>query len=62
MAVNTEVVSEKIFNLLKGKGYVVKSFNKNGELVTDPQEATRFAVAEPNFLRRESQNSRSAST
>jgi len=50
MAVNTEVVSEKIFNLLKGKGYVVKSFNKSGELVTDPQEATRFAVAEPNLL------------
>jgi len=58
MAVNTGLVSEKIFNLLKGKGYVVKSFNKDGELVTDPQEGTRFAVAEPNLLVRLDPNTR----
>lgn len=50
MAVNSELVSEKIFNLLKGKGYIVKSFNKDGQQVIDPQEATRFSVAEPNLL------------
>lgn len=50
MAVNTDLLAEKIFNLLKGKGYVVKSFNKSGKLVVNPQEATRFAVGDPNLL------------
>ena len=50
MAINTDLVAEKIFNHLRGKGFTVKSFNKTGDLVTNPQEATRFAVAEPNIL------------
>ena len=32
MAVNYEIVSEKIFNILKGFGYSVKSYNKEGEI------------------------------
>lgn len=50
MAINTALVAEKIFNELRGKGFLVKSFSKTGDLVTNPQEATRFAVAEPNIL------------
>ena len=52
MAVNYEIVSEKIFNILKGFGYSVRSYNKDGDLVLNPQEATRFAVQEPNLLAR----------
>lgn len=61
MAVNSELVSEKIFNLLKGKGYIVKSFNKDGQQVIDPQEATRFSVAEPNLLVRMDANTQQIS-
>jgi septation ring formation regulator EzrA len=61
MAVNSELVSEKIFNLLKGKGYLVKSFNKDGQQVIDPQEATRFSVAEPNLLVRMDANTQQIS-
>jgi hypothetical protein len=52
MAININTVSEKLFNILKGFGYEVKSYNKEGKLVINPQEATRFAVAEPNLLAR----------
>jgi len=50
MAVNYSAVSEKIYNILKGYGFEIKSFDKHGTLVINPQEATRFAVAEPNLL------------
>lgn len=50
MAVNHQIVAEKVFNLLKGYGFVVKNFNTEGKLVIDPQEATRFVVGEPNIL------------
>ena len=50
MAVNTQAVAEKIFNILKGHGYAVTSFDKDGKQVINPQEATRFAVANPNIL------------
>ena len=52
MAININTVSEKLFNILKGFGYEVNSFNKEGKQVINPQEATRFAVAEPNLLAR----------
>ena len=52
MAININTVSEKLFNILKGFGFEIKSFNKEGKLVINPQEATRFAVAEPNLLAR----------
>ena len=47
---NMKLVAEKTFNLLKGFGYEVSSFNKEGDLVIDPMEATRFAVESPNIL------------
>ena len=50
MAINKPVVAEKIFNILKGYGYSVKSFNKRGEIVVDPREGTRFTVSEPNLI------------
>jgi hypothetical protein len=47
---NVKLVAEKTFNLLKGFGFEVSSFNKEGDLVIDPMEATRFAVESPNVL------------
>jgi hypothetical protein len=39
----------------------VKSFNKDGQQVIDPQEATRFSVAEPNLLVRMDANTQQIS-
>lgn len=50
MAVNTQKLAEKIFNLLKGYGYAVKSYDTEGKLVVNPQDATRFLVDSPNIL------------
>jgi hypothetical protein len=50
MATNMHHVAEQIFNLLKGYGYLVKSYDKDGKLVVNPQEATRFLVDDPNIL------------
>ena len=50
MATNKKQVSEKIFNLLKGFGYEVKSFDVEGNNEVNPQESTRFVVDEPNIL------------
>jgi len=47
---NIKLVAERTFNLLKGFGYEVSSYNKEGDLVIDPMEATRFAVESPNIL------------
>ena len=47
---NVKLVAEKTFNLLKGFGFEVSSYNKEGDLVIDPMEATRFAVESPNVL------------
>ena len=45
-----KLIAERTFNLLKGFGFDVASFNKEGDLVIDPMEATRFAVESPNIL------------
>lgn len=50
MAVNTKKLAEQIFNLLKGYGYAVKSYDTEGNLVVNPQDATRFLVDQPNIL------------
>lgn len=50
MATNKKQVSEKIFNLLKGFGYEVKTFDVEGNNKVNPQESTRFVVEEPNIL------------
>lgn len=50
MATNKKQVSEKIFNLLKGFGYEIKSFDAEGNNEVNPAESTRFVVDEPNIL------------
>jgi len=50
MAVNIDVVAEKVFNLLAGRGYEISSLNSEGEKVIDPVEASRFVVNQPNIL------------
>jgi len=50
MATNFKDISEKVFNLLKGHGFDLKTFDKNGKIVIDPQEGTRFVSDEPNIL------------
>ena len=50
MAVNVDAVGEKIFNLMKGFGLEVKSFSTEGKITIDPQDATRFVVADPNMI------------
>jgi|TARA_R110001592_G_scaffold203005_3_gene452716 hypothetical protein len=50
MAVNIDVVAEKVFNLLAGSGYEISSLNSQGEKVIDPVEASRFVVNQPNIL------------
>lgn len=61
MSINYRAVSEKVFNILKGFGYAVRSFDEHGEAVIDPQKATRFAVAKPNVLVRIDDQSESLS-
>ena len=50
MATNKKQVSEKVFNLLKGFGFEVKTFDVEGTSTINPQESTRFVVEEPNIL------------
>ena len=50
MATNKKQVSEKIFSLLKGFGYEVKTFDVEGNNQVNPQESTRFVVDEPNII------------
>ena len=56
MATNLEQISEKVFNLLKGFGFDVQSFDKEGKLSIDPAQSTRFVVEEPNVLVRVDKN------
>lgn len=50
MPISLDVVSEKIFNILKGHGFSVQSFDPDGNLVIDPSKGTRFAVESPNVI------------
>jgi len=50
MSINIGSVAERTFNLLKGFGFAVQSFDLGGKIVVDPREATRFAVDKPNVL------------
>lgn len=61
MAIDTASVAEKVFNILKGHGYSVQSYDKAGKLAVDPREATRFAVDEPNILVRMDLNTETVS-
>ena len=48
--IDATLVGEKIFNILKGQGFMVKSYDREGNLTLDASQATRFAVPEPNIL------------
>ena len=48
MAISIETVADKTYNLLKGYGFKIDTFNKVGEVVGDPSEAIRFFVEDPN--------------
>ena len=55
--IDATLVGEKIFNILKGQGFMVKSYDREGNLTLDASQATRFAVPEPNILVRYDQDS-----
>jgi len=50
MAISVKTDADKVFNLLKGYGYEVDTFDKVGEVVGDPADAIRFFVEDPNLL------------
>jgi len=50
MATNFKDISEKVFNLLKGHGFDIRTFDSKGKTVIDPQEGTRFVSDEPNLI------------
>jgi len=54
--IEANLVGEKIFNILKGQGFMVKNYDREGNLTLNAGEATRFAVPEPNILVRYDQD------
>ena len=50
MAISVKTVADKVFNLLKGYGFAVDTFDKEGKVVGDPAEAVRFYVDDPDLL------------
>jgi len=50
MAINLPNVAEQIFNLLKGYGYDVTSFDNDGKKQIDPAESMWFSVPDPNIV------------
>lgn len=50
MSINFVNVAEKIFNLLKGRGFQVFNYDEEGKAVADPADAKRFYVRSPNML------------
>ncbi len=55
--IDANLVGKKIHNILKGQGFMVKNYDREGNLTLDPSQATRFAVPEPNILVRYNQDS-----
>ena len=50
MAISVKTVADKVFNLLKGYGYEVDTYDKEGNVVGDPADAIRFYVDQPDLL------------
>lgn len=50
MATSVKTVADRVFNLLKGYGFQIDTYNKEGEVVGDPGDAIRFFVEDPNLL------------
>ena len=51
MATSVKTVADRVFNLLKGYGFQIDTYNKEGEVVGDPAEAIRFFVEDPKDIR-----------
>ena len=49
-ATSVKTVADRVFNLLKGYGFQIDTYNKAGEVVGDPADAIRFFVEDPNLL------------
>ena len=43
-ATSVKTVADRVFNLLKGYGFQIDTYNKEGEVVGDPADAIRFFV------------------
>jgi hypothetical protein len=50
MSTSIESIAEKVFNILKGFGYAVNSYDASGQQSVDPANAVRFVVNKPNIL------------
>ena len=50
MAISVKTIADKVFNLLKGYGYEVDTYDKEGNVVGDPADAIRFYVDQPDLL------------
>ena len=50
MAISVKTIADKVFNLLKGYGYEVDTYDKEGNIVGDPADAIRFYVDQPDLL------------
>ena len=54
--IDASLVGTKIFNILRGQGFMVKNYDRDGNLTLDASKATRFAVPDPNILVRFNQD------
>jgi hypothetical protein len=43
-------VSEKVFNVMKGFGYIIKMYDKDGNQTITPAAAIRFFIVQPNMM------------
>lgn len=48
--INWERLSERVFGIIRGAGFRLVMFDQQGQEVTNPQEARRFFVRDPNFM------------
>ena len=51
MAVNFDIVSDKVFKVIKGSGHEVKMYDSStGDETVDPLKSRYFYVQNPNFM------------
>lgn len=48
--INWERLSERVFSIIRGSGHRLTMFDWGGTEVTDPKQARRFFVKDPNFM------------
>ena len=47
MNYNWDIIGDKVFGILRGRGYRLQMFDKTGNKTMDPHEATRFFATVP---------------